>query len=188
MGSPITPIVANLYMENFEIRALSTSQNPPLMWKRFVDDTCVVMKKAHKEEFLTHLNSVDKNIQFTSEEPRPDGSIPFLDILVTPGEDGRLDTTVYRKPTHTDQFMQWDSHYTISSKYSMVGTLHHRAKTICSNKQLLQQEEEHLSEALMNYKYPTWALNRVKMKMSKSAQKKKTTKVIIIRFHLLSAG
>ena len=48
MGSPI-PIVANLYMENFEVRALSTSPNPPLMSKRFVDDTFVVMKKAHKE-------------------------------------------------------------------------------------------------------------------------------------------
>ena len=142
MGSPISPIVANLYMENFEVRALSTSPNPPLMWKRFVDDTFVVIKKAHKEEFLTHLKSVDKNIQFTGEESRPDGSIPFLDILITPGEDGRLDTTVYRKLIHTDQYMNWDSHHTISSKYSLVGTLHHRAKTICSNKQLLQQEEE----------------------------------------------
>ena len=60
MGSPISPIVAYLYMENCEVRALCTSPNPPLMWKRFVDDTSVVMKKANKEEFLTHLNSVDK--------------------------------------------------------------------------------------------------------------------------------
>ena len=88
MGSPISQIVANLYMENFELRALNTSPNAPLMWKRFVDDTFVVMKKAHKEEFLTHLNSMDNNIQFTTEEPRPDGSLPFLDILITPEKDG----------------------------------------------------------------------------------------------------
>ena len=60
MGSPISPIVANLFMENFEIRALQSSPNPPLLWKRFVDDTFVILKKAHKEEFLTHINSVDK--------------------------------------------------------------------------------------------------------------------------------
>ena len=69
--------------------------------------------------------------------------------------------------------LHWDSHHTISSKDSVVGTLHHRAKTICSNRQLLQQEEEDLSEAQMNCKYPIWALNRVKMKMNKPAQKKK---------------
>ena len=146
MGSPISPIVANLYMESFEVRALQSSPNPPLVWKRFVDDTFVIMKKAHKEEFLTHLNSVDSNIQFTMEEPRPDGSLPFLDILITPDKDGRLDTTVYRKQTYTDQYLHWDSHHTISSKYSVVGTLHHRAKTICSNNHLLQQEEDHLSK------------------------------------------
>ena len=131
------------------------------------------MKKVHKEEFLTHLNSVDSKIQFTTEEPGPDGSLPFLDILITPDKGGRLDTTVYRKPTHMDQYLQWDSHRTISSKYGVVGTLHHRARTMCSNNQLLQQEEDHLSKALMNCNYPIWALNRMKIKMNHPAQKKK---------------
>ena len=58
MGSPISPIVANLYMEEFEARAIQSSPNPPLLWRRFVDDTFVVMKKCHREEFLQHLNSV----------------------------------------------------------------------------------------------------------------------------------
>ena len=145
MGSPFSPIVADLYMENFEMRALQSSPNPPLLWKRFVDDTFVILKKAHKEEFLTHINSVDNNIQFTSEEPGPEGSLPFLDILITPDEEGRLETTIYRKPTNTDQYLQWDSHHPISSKYSVVGTLYYRAKTICSNNQRLQKED-HLTK------------------------------------------
>ena len=142
MGSPISPIVANLYMEDFEMRAINTSPHLPLMWKRFVDDTFVVIRAAHKQNYLDHINSVDHHIQFTSEDPRPDGSMPFLDILITPGEDGSLSTTVYRKPIHTDLYMQWDSHHTISPKYSEIGTLHHRAKTICPSPQLLQQEEK----------------------------------------------
>ena len=67
------------------------------MWKRFVDDTCVIIKEAHKQEFLEHINSIDPHIQFTSEDSKPDGSMPFLDMLITPTEDGRLNTTVYRK-------------------------------------------------------------------------------------------
>ena len=34
MGSPISPIVANLFMEDFEVKAINTAQNPPKMWKR----------------------------------------------------------------------------------------------------------------------------------------------------------
>ena len=173
MGSPISPIVANLYMEDFEIRAIQSSPNPSLLWRRFVDDTFVIMKKCHREEFMKHLNSVDKNIQFTAEEPGPEGTLPFLDILIKPDQGGRLHTTVYKKPTHTDQYLHWDSLYPISSKYSVVGTLHHRARTICSNHQMLKEEEEHLTKALMKCNYPRWALNRVRMKMNSSAHKNK---------------
>ena len=45
-----------------------------------------------------------------------------------PNEDGSLSSTVYRKPTHTDLYLWWDSHHTLLSKYSVIGTLHHRAK------------------------------------------------------------
>ena len=134
-------------------------------------DTFVVIKAANKQNFLDHINSFDHHIQFTSEDPRPDASMSFLDILVTPGEDGSLSTTVYRKPTHTDLYMQQDSHHTISSKYTVIGTLHHRAKTISSSPQLLQQEEDHLYRILTRCKYPAWALNRVRIKMKTPAQR-----------------
>ena len=44
MGSPISPIVANLYMEDFETKAISSAVYPPSTWKRFVDDTFVVIE------------------------------------------------------------------------------------------------------------------------------------------------
>ena len=129
MGSPISPIVANLYMEDLENKAIQSAQNPPSFWRRFVDDTLTIMKSSQIESFLQHLNLIDHHIQFTKEDSRPDGSMPFLEILITPREDDSLSTTVYRKPTHTDLYLQWDSNHTITSKYSVVGTLHHRAQT-----------------------------------------------------------
>ena len=147
MSSAISPIVANLCMENFDVEAINTAPHPSYLWKRYIDDTFTVIKSSHRSEFLEHINSIDEYIQFTSEDQREDGSIPFLYILIIPNEDGSLNTTVYRKPTHTDLYLQWDSHHTIPSKYSVIDTLHHRAQTISSNPQLLQQEEDHLYRA-----------------------------------------
>ena len=84
MGSLVSPIVANIYMEAFEHRAINTALNPPGIWRRYVDDTFLAQQQSHKEEFFQHINTVDPSIQFTVEEARPDGSISFLDILVTP--------------------------------------------------------------------------------------------------------
>ena len=157
MGSPISPIVANLFMEDFEVKAFNTAKNSPKMWKRYVDVTCVILDSTRKEVFFQHINSRDPKIQFTSENPNPDWSIPFLDTLVMPQPDGSIKTTVFRKPTHTDMYLHWDSYYQLSAKYSVINTLRHRAKTVCSTKQLLTEEEDHLYNALRRCKYPLWA-------------------------------
>ena len=162
MGSPISPIVANLYMEDFETKAISSAVHPPSIWKRFVDDTFVVIESSRKEEFLDHINNMDPHIQFTTEDAKPDGSLPFLDTLVQKQPDNSLLTSVSRKPTHTDLYLQWDSHHHLSAKYSVINTLRHRAKTVCSNHHLLKEEEDHLNRALGNCRYPAWALNRAR--------------------------
>ena len=168
MGSPISPIIANLFMEDLETRALNTSQHPPSLSKRYVDDTLTNIKKDHKDTFLDHINSIDPSIKFTSEDPKEDGSISFLDILIIPEENGKLNTTVYRKPIHTDMYLHWDSHHNIPSKYSVIGTLYHRANTICSTTQYLHEEEKHLNLALKKCKYPSWAINSQNKKQNNS--------------------
>ena len=164
MGSPLSPIIANLYMEEFEAKALNTAPNPPTLWKRFVDDTFVVIKKCHQEEFFHHIDSIEDSIQFTAEDTKADGTLPFLDVLIIPQPDGSITTAVYRKPTNTNQYLQWDSHHEISAKYSVISTLFHRAKEVCSTKQQLEDEQDHIKQALSACKYPKWAMNRVEKK------------------------
>ena len=130
---------------------------------------------SHHMEELSWITSIllTSIYNFLVKNKEIDGSMPFLDILVMPTEDGSLSTTVHRKPTHTDLYLHWDSHHTLSSKYSVIGTLQHRAKTICSNPQLLKQEEDHLHRALTKCKYPAWALNRIKLQIKKSSSEEK---------------
>ena len=81
-----------------------------------------------------------------------------------------MNTKVTGSQWHTDLYLQWDSHYSFAAKYSVINTLHHRAKAVSSNNQLLKEEEDHLQKVLTRNKYPLWALNRVKIK-SKNSQR-----------------
>ena len=131
-----------------------------------MDDTCIGQREENIKGLLQHINSVDPSIKFTVED-KEDEAIPFLDTIVKLEANGKLSITVYRKPTHTDLYLQWDSHHHLSAKYSVINTLTHRAKTVCNKPQLLQKEMEHLRKALTHCKYPKWALDRVEKRLTK---------------------
>ena len=95
MGSPVSPVVANLYMENFERRALTSAPRPPNIWFRYVDDTFTVLHHDDIGNFTDHINSIDPNIQFTI-EPESEGRMPFLD------------TCIHVKVTHHQLFLLYN--------------------------------------------------------------------------------
>ena len=135
-----------------------------------MDDTFVIQKEVHKQDFLQHINSVDPAIQFTVENNKEDGVIPFLDTTAKPEVDGNLSITVYRKATHMDQYLQWDSHHHLSAKFSVINTLKHRVQTVCSNPELLCKKKDHLRKALTKCKYPKWALEKVDKRLHRPSR------------------
>ena len=110
MGSPLSPIVANIYKEKFEVAALESAELSPKLWVTYVDDVFVMWQHSRSdiEDFLQHLNHRDPNIKFTMELEK-DLSIPFLDVRVTRSTGGNPSHQVYRKPTHTDRYLNYRS-------------------------------------------------------------------------------
>ena len=159
IGSPISPLIANIFMEEFEVKAPSSIPHPPSLWLRFVDDTFVINRAEHNQDLLHHINNQDPHIQFTV-EPTQQGSLPFLDTLVTIEPDNTFSTTVYRKPTHTDQYLHWDSNHHITAKQSVYNTLAHRAKIVSSTQDKLDRELQHIRTALQHCQFSAWALNQ----------------------------
>ena len=102
--------------------------------------------------FLDHLNSLLPSIKFTMESEE-DGTLPFLDTLLTRRGDGTISTSVYRKPTHTDRYLQYSSHYPLYVKRGVASCLFHQARTVAGADNI-RTEEKHLAEVLRSNGYP----------------------------------
>ena len=129
-GYTVNLFVANMYMEEFEPEAISNAPHPPRLWLRYMSDIFVIQNAEYNQQLLHHINSINSNMQVTVEVPNNNGSIPFLGTLVTLVPYSILLTSVYRKPTQTNQYLNWDSHHNLSAKYSVFNTLIYRARTI----------------------------------------------------------
>ena len=64
MGSPVSTVIASLYMESFEEQAITSSSYKPRIWKRYVDDTFAILDRGSVDSFLQHLNN-QPSIHFT---------------------------------------------------------------------------------------------------------------------------
>ena len=147
-------------MGQFECPALSSYPGtPPSYWFRYVDDTWVKIKKNQLSPFFEHINQVNEHIKFT-QEPIKDGKLAFLDCSVSVRSDGSLATSVYRKDTHTDQYLLFDSHHPLVHKLGVIRTLFHRADIISSNETIKQEEHNHLKSALGRCGYHDWTFHK----------------------------
>ena len=159
MGSPLSPIVVNLYMENLERAALLSAKLTPTMWRRYVDDTFVLWPHGADQlkEFHVHLNRQHPQIQFTKEE-ESDNQISFLDVLVK-RENGRFKTAVYRKPTHTDRYTHFASHHHPQVKSGTIRCLTERARRICEDDNR-KEEMSHIRDTFMRNGYTKYVISR----------------------------
>ena len=96
MGSPVSPVLADLLMSVLEETAITTSLHPPKWWFRYIDDSSKCLKKDLVNAFHQHLNTINANIQFTLELENTNGyDLPFLDTI-TSSRGTAVQVEVYR--------------------------------------------------------------------------------------------
>ena len=84
MGSPLGPLLANVFMGTYEEKWLSEYPGmKPVFYRRYVDDIfCIFKNREDALEFLDYINVGHRNIKFTIEEERNE-TLPFLDVLIS---------------------------------------------------------------------------------------------------------
>ena len=107
MGSPPDPILTNNSMVELEQNIIPALFNDISLWKRYIDDTISFVKSSCINHVLKSLNGFPSNIKFTIQIEK-ENKIAFLDILLIYNYD-LINTTVYRKKTNTDLYINWKS-------------------------------------------------------------------------------
>ena len=126
-------------------------------WRRYVDDTFVFVKKGCVEHVLAWLNSFHKNIQLIH-ELKNQNKLSFQDILLI-WRGTKIETTVYRKSTNNDIYLNWGSFAPVTWKR---GTLFNRAYIVCSTDYHLKKELDHLRYVFQKHNnYPKWIIKQV---------------------------
>ena len=148
MGSPLGPVLANVFMVHLEETIVPQLQNEMPTWRRYVDDTFTVVKKGKRDEVIALLNSFHPNIKFTH-EVEIDQQIAFLDVLLKKGENGMVQTSVYRKPTNNSIYIHWQSYAPKQWKVGTVTGIIRRAYEICSTEESLKMELAHIKRVFI---------------------------------------
>ena len=151
MGSPVSSVVANIFMQHVEELVLATSPQSIRFWRRYVDATFCFLNKTTVEKTLKHLNSINPSIHFTVEQ-ETDNQLPFLDVLLM-RYDNKTRTTVYRNKTHTDRYLSFKTHQSAQAKRSTVMASLKRARNVTSDRHLLKKEVKHIQGVMLNNDY-----------------------------------
>ena len=109
-------------METLEEKLLETARLQPKYWRHYVDDTFVVWQHGALDEFHRHLNNTCR--------------------MAIGGN--ALKTTVYRKPTATNEYPHFSSHHADFTKTGVIKCLAKRAEAACSEEGARKEEIAYL--------------------------------------------
>ena len=88
-------------------------------------------------------------------------------------EDGTIKLLVYRKKTHTDQYLNFSSHHPLHQKLGVIKTLLDRCNNIVTDLEDRRKEEEYISKALHECGYPKWTIRKIREKQQNQQRKSK---------------
>ena len=166
MGSPLGPVLSDIFMIELETSLLPELTDYTQFWKRYVDDTVCFVKVASINYILSVLNGFNMNIKFTY-ELEYEGTLPFFDVLLC-RTGKKIYTTVYRKATNNDVYFNWNAFSPNNWRRGTLKTLY----LICSTDELRNRELKNIEKVFYeNSSYPMYVTKHVLQKISEEHNK-----------------
>lgn len=172
MGSPMSPVLADLVMEILEESVLNKVLYHIPFFFRYVDDIILAVPINKIQDITTKFNTYHKKLQFTY-ELEVNNQLSFLDLLIKRHIDGKLIFDWYHKETWSCRYLHFDSCLPIQYKRNTVTILTHKILDLVDI-QFQQKSFELLNKILEENNYP----NSFVQKTINNTIKKRTNKII----------
>ena len=118
MGSPLSPIVADLVIQDLEISIFSNLRVHMSFYYRYVDDIVLAAPKDEINNILDSFNAYHERIKFTIDHGDELG-VTFLDVKLL-YDGGGIMFDLYKKPTHSGRFLSFFSNHPMTHKKGVV--------------------------------------------------------------------
>ena len=187
MGNPLSPILANLFMEYFEKKLLKDIAPPNLVWLRYVDDVFAVWPSGSDfHTFFTRLNDLHPSITFKVEWEK-DSRLPFLDRMIN-RDSSNIKFSIFRKPTNSNACIHYFSFHDKCTKKGVILGLFLRGYRIC-DKDSLQNEVSEICRIFTDLRYPEWFIHDAHMSARRAfftanrSKKEKHKKCLVLPYN-----
>ena len=119
IGTKFAPLYACIFMDQVESKFLQTQKFQPLVWFRYIDDIFLIWTHGENslKNLMTEINNFNPNIKFTYEFSK--ASINFLHLNIKLSN-GKIQTSLYVKPTNHHQYPHFQSSHPKHTKRSII--------------------------------------------------------------------
>ncbi|KAK4880670.1 hypothetical protein RN001_008816 [Aquatica leii] len=163
MGSNISPLAAEIFMNNLEntIFLNSSILNKVSFWYRYVDD-CLVLFNGTIDElnnFSNFINSIHPKIKFTL-NIESNNSLSYLDLKIS-RFNNKFNFDIFRKSSHTDCVIPFNSCHPFSHKTAAFRSYFHRLFSIPLSPSNFAKEHKIINQIGLNNGYPIQLINSI---------------------------
>ncbi|XP_018375985.1 PREDICTED: uncharacterized protein LOC108769469 [Trachymyrmex cornetzi] len=150
MGSPLSPVIADIVLQDLERKALDTLGFYIPFYVRYVDDIAMGAPFDKTSKILEVFNSFHPRLQFTLEIGGK--RLNFLDITIIKNNQS-LEFDWYHKPTYSGRYLNFFSEHPLSQKKGTVMGMVDRA-FLLSVPKYHKKNLLFVIETLLNNDYP----------------------------------
>jgi len=157
MGSPLSPILADIVLDDLETCCIQKLDFTVQTYCRYVDDIFMIIPATKLEFVLDIFNNYHPRLKFTYESEVND-SLNFLDVSVIRTND-KLITNWFRKSTFSGRYINFHSNHPQIYKLNAISNLVDRA-ILLSDKRFHEANLNIVKNILINNGYPVKLINK----------------------------